>query len=128
MNVLTISALCICASLLSLCVKQIRPDIGQLITIGASVIILLFILPYAKDALFAASEFSSYSGTGGKYFEPILKITGISYVTQLGSELCLDANEKALSSRVEMAGKIAILTLTLPIAKEAFIRIIGIIN
>ena len=128
MNILTITALCVCASVFCLCVKEIKPDIGHLITIGSSVLILLFILPYAQDAISAVLEFSSYSGTGGKYFEPILKITGIAYVTQMGSELCLDANEKALSSRVEMAGKLAILTLTLPIAKEAFIRIIGIIN
>ena len=85
-------------------------------------------MPYATDVIEAVKAFSQYSEAGAEFIGPILKITGIAYITQIGSELCIDANEKALASRVEMAGKIAICILTVPIAHEAFVRIIGIIK
>lgn len=128
MNIVTITALAVCISVLAMCVKEIKPEIGQLISIAASVVLVAFIIPYASDCIEAVKEFSQYSKAGAEFIGPILKITGIAYITQIGSELCTDANEKALASRVEMAGKIAICILTVPIAREAFVRIIGIIK
>ncbi len=128
MNIIMISAAAVCISVFAMCIKEIKPEIGHLITIGASIVFLLIIIPSVSDAVKSISEFAAYSKAGGNYLTPIFKVTGIAYITQLGSELCLDANEKALASRVEMAGKIAICLLTIPIAKEAFIRIIGIID
>ena len=128
MNIVTIVSLAVCISVLAMCVKEIKPEVGQLISIAASVVLVAFILPYATDVIEAVKEFSQYSKAGAEFIGPILKITGIAYITQIGSELCIDANEKALASRVEMAGKIAICILTVPIAREAFVRIIGIIK
>lgn len=128
MNIVTVAALAVCISVLAMCVKEIKPEVGQLISIAASVVLVMYIIPYASDCLEAVKEFSQYSKATSEFIGPILKITGIAYITQIGSELCIDANEKALASRVEMAGKIAICILTIPIAREAFVRIIGIIK
>jgi len=68
------------------------------------------------------------SPSGSNYITPILKITGIAYISQIGCDLCSDAGETALAGRVEMAGKLAICTVSLPIAREAFMSIIEILN
>ena len=73
-------------------------------------------------------EFASYSKSGGRYIEPILKITGVAYISQIGAQLCEDSGEKTLAGRVETAGKIAICVIAIPIAREAFVKIIGILS
>ena len=127
MNITMIAAAAVCISVITVSVRKIQPETGQLLAAAASVLLLVLILPYASEAVQSVKDFSKLQG-GSRFLEPVLKITGISYITQLASQLCEDAGEKALASRVEMAGKIAICMITVPIAREAFIKITEIMK
>lgn len=128
MNIYSISAAAVCISVVILCVKNIKSETGHMISIASVVVITAFVIPYIIKIIMAMEHFAALSRNGEKYLEPILKITGIAYISQIGSELCADSGEKALALRVETAGKIAICTVALPIAKEAFVKIIGILS
>ena len=117
----------VCISVVALCVKNMNGEMGHIITLAAVVVITLAVIPYVKKTVVSIKEISDYSAMGEKYLEPVLKITGIAYITQIGAELCSDSGEKALASRVEMAGKIAIGAITIPIAREAFEKIMGML-
>ena len=125
---LGIAAGAVCISIIALSVKNMNREIGQMITITAVLAVLAAVIPYIVKVIASIKELSSYSSMGERYLEPILKITGIAYISQIGAELCSDSGEKALASRVEMAGKIAIGAITIPIAREAFEKIIGILT
>ncbi len=127
MNIITITVAAVCISILALSVKSIRNDIGQIVTLAAVVCIMAAIVPYIIKVVASIKELSNYSEMGERYLEPILKITGIAYVSRIGAELCSDSGEKALAARVETAGKIAIGVITIPIAREAFSKIMGIL-
>ena len=127
MNILSITLAAVCISVLALCVKSIRNDIGQIVSIAAVVFVMAAIVPYIIKVAASVKELGSYSEMGDKYLEPVLKITGIAYISRIGAELCSDCGENALSSRVEAAGKIAIGVITIPIAREAFSKIMGIL-
>ena len=128
MNIISITLAAVIISVLVTGIRKIQPETGQMVAIAASVFFLAVIIPYMTEAVNSIKEFAAYSVHGSRYIVPILKITGIAYLTQLGSELCTDANENALAGRVEMAGKIAICMITIPIAREAFVKITGIIK
>ncbi len=128
MNIIAITLGAVCISVVALSIKNMKSEMGHLITLMAVVIIMAALVPYIMKVVTSIKELSTYSAMGEKYLEPILKITGISYISQIGSELCEDSGEKAIASRVEMAGKIAIGVITIPIAKEAFEKIIGILT
>ncbi len=128
MNIMGIAALAVCTSVLALCVKQLRPEMAHLVTIGGVVVIFIFIIPYVQAAVDTVRSFATVSPSGNSYLSPVLKVTGIAYIAQLGHDLCIDAGETALAGRVEMAGKLAICTVSLPIAREAFLSITGILN
>jgi len=49
------------------------------------------------------------------YLDTVFKILGIAYLTSFCSEICKDAGESSIASKVEFAGKILILTLAIPI-------------
>jgi len=128
MNVTAIAIAAVVISVLLTQVRKIQPEMGQVLAAAASAVFLGIMIPYIREAVNSIKEFAAYSQAGSRYIIPILKITGIAYITQLGAELCRDANEEALAGRVEMAGKIAICVITIPIAREAFIKITGIIK
>ncbi len=45
-------------------------------------------------------------------------MVGIAYITQFGAEILRDGGENAIALKVEMAGKVFILGLTIPIVTE----------
>jgi stage III sporulation protein AD len=49
------------------------------------------------------------------YLETILKIIGIAYIAEFGAQITKDADQGALASKIELAGKIIILSLAIPI-------------
>ncbi len=128
MNIIEITSASICISVLALAIKNMKSEMGQLVTILATVVIMTAVLPYIMTVISAIREFASLSQIGEKFLTPILKITGIAYITQAGAELCEDSGEKALSMRVLSAGKIAVTVIALPLAKEAFVKIMGILS
>lgn len=128
MNILQIAAVSVCVSVLALAVKNMKSEMGQLISIAATVLVMMAVIPYITAITVTMREFARLSELGEKFLTPILKITGIAYISQIGSELCADSGEKALAARVEAAGKIAVTVIALPIAKEAFLKIMGILS
>src|SRR5699024_12128584 len=51
----------------------------------------------------------------GMYMETILKIIGIAYIAELGASLTKDAGLGSVATKIELAGKIFILLLAIPI-------------
>lgn len=49
------------------------------------------------------------------YVETILKIIGIAYIAEFGTQLAKDAGQGSIASKIELAGKILILVMALPI-------------
>ena len=50
-----------------------------------------------------------------EFFNIIIKIIAISYICEFASSICIDAGESSNALKVEFAGKIIIISLTLPI-------------
>jgi stage III sporulation protein AD len=51
---------------------------------------------------------------------PLIKILGIAIITELTSDICIDAGESSIASKVSLFAKTEILLLTLPLIKELF--------
>jgi stage III sporulation protein AD len=49
------------------------------------------------------------------YVETILKIIGIAYIAEFGAQITKDAGQGAIASKIELAGKIMILVMAIPI-------------
>lgn len=58
------------------------------------------------------------TGVNTNYTGTLLKSLGICFICQFSSDICKDAGQNALSSKVELAGKIMILILALPLIDE----------
>jgi len=49
------------------------------------------------------------------YVETILKIIGIAYIAEFAAQITKDAGQGSISSKIELAGKILILAMAIPI-------------
>ena len=92
-----------------------REDFALIITIVASVMILVFCVIKLEDIVVLLQNLINKAGINSDYLKILLKVAGISYIIELTSNICKDAGSSSLASKVEMAGKISIVALTIPI-------------
>ena len=52
------------------------------------------------------------------YFILLVKVIGVAMVTQLAVDTCRDAGQQAIATKVEIAGRVTILSLSLPLFQE----------
>ena len=49
------------------------------------------------------------------YIAIVFKVLGISYISEFGAQLCKDAGESSIASKIEFAGKVMIITVSAPV-------------
>lgn len=108
--------------------KEEREDIRILIGIAASASILLLIFPQIKSLFDIIEELSIKAKIDFLYIKIILKVIGITYLATFCSEICKDAGENSLSSKVEIAAKILILIQAVPIMMAVLNSIVKVIE
>lgn len=115
MEIFQIVGLALIAAVLSVLLKNQRPEIALQISIVAGVIIFLMMISKISAVVTVLESLAEKVNIDVVYLSTILKIIGIAYITTFGAEVCRDAGESAIASKVEFAGKILIMILAVPI-------------
>lgn len=117
MDIITVCAF----SLVSLCVvvlvRQLRQELVPLTVASIGIILLGYLLLSLSPVLSFISDTAKKSGLSG-YFSVLVKSLAIALSCQVCAEICRDCGESALASKVELAGKIGIILLSLPILQQ----------
>ena len=117
MDIITVCAF----SLISLCVvvlvKQLRQELVPLTVAVIGVVFLGYLIINLKPVLDFISNTAKESGMGG-YFTILIKALAVALSCQVCAEICRDCGENTLASKVELAGKIGIIILSLPILQQ----------
>ena len=118
MNIGTVVGVGIVGTILAITVKNTRPEMGIGVSVLTGCVIFSLVLPYMSQILEELRLLSEKSGLNFGHFVPVVKIIGIAYITQFSAEIIKDSGEGAISKKVELAGKVAILIMLLPILKN----------
>jgi len=103
------------ATVLIMVLRQQRPEMAVLVSLAAAAVILLFLADRIWQAITLLEDLARRAGVRDAYMLVLLKVMGIAYLAELGSQVCRDAGESAMASKVELAGKLAILILAIPV-------------
>ena len=115
MDVFKIVSLGIAAAVLAVFVKNWRREIALQISLIAAALMFFYVLPYLKTVFEVFRDISERVGMDVKYITIVLKVIGIAYVAQFGAELCRDAGETAIASKIEFGAKVMIVALSVPV-------------
>lgn len=115
MDIVKIVSFALVALLVVTLVKNDKKDIALLISLVAGIIIFMFMISRLTIIVNFLQSLSSKANIDIVYLDTVFKILGIAYLTSFCSEICKDAGEGNIASKVEFSGKILILTLAIPI-------------
>ena len=127
MEIFQIVGLALVATIFSVLLRNDKPELAIQIGIvtGASIFLLMIFKISAVVTLL--QEIAKKVNLDTVYLTTVLKIIGIAYITTFGAEVCRDAGESAIAAKVEFAGKIMIMVLTVPILMAVLDIMLGII-
>jgi len=125
-EILQIAGIGIIATIIIAVLKVQRPEISIQVSIITGIIIFLIIAGKLSAVLSLLDSYISRVNIDMSYLTVLLKVIGIAYITEFGAEVCNDAGESAMASKIELAGKVIIVVLAVPIITSMLDLIIKI--
>lgn len=116
MEIFTIVGIAILGVSLAVTVRSFRPELALLIGMTTGVVVLLSVIGELTGVVDTLRALAEQYGVDTSYLGVLLKIIGIAYIAQFGVQLCKDAGESAAAAKVELGGRILILSAALPAA------------
>jgi stage III sporulation protein AD len=117
MEIIQIAGIGIIAAVLSLIIKEQKPAFAFMISLFAGAVIFLFLVGKIAEVIEVLKDLAGHSGIDMIFLSTILKIIGIAYIAEFAAQMTRDAGEEAIAAKIELAGKILIMFMALPIIR-----------
>ncbi|WP_069998201.1 stage III sporulation protein AD [Cellulosilyticum sp. I15G10I2] len=88
---------------------------SMILRIVTVIIFMIFILEQLSSVFSVIRDLSLKAQMDSSYLNIILKIIGIAYLAEFGYQLCKDAGEEAIGSKIQFAGKVMIFVISSPV-------------
>lgn len=118
MDIAMIAGVAVVAAFLAALLRQQRPEYAMAIGLVAGIGVLALVLVKAVPAFSALRDLLENSALPGEYGLILFKALGVCLLTQLAADACKDAGENALAAKAELAGKVSLLVLALPLFQK----------
>ncbi len=127
MEIWQIVGLALIVTVISVVLKQIRPEIALQLTILAGASIFILVMSKIKVIVELLQNLADQANISSYYLLIVLKIVGVAYLAEFGAQICRDAGEGALASKIELAAKVGVIVLAIPIIvaiTESLVRLV----
>ncbi len=120
-------AIALVFSVVIIYLRSINSELSLLASIGAGIIIIFYVLNYLSDTFVFISQLVDKSGIDKEFYIIIFKITAIGYLIEFGASTMQDFGLTSLANKLIFAGKVVILSISLPIIYAVYNLIVGLV-
>lgn len=118
MNIVSVCGVAIVAAVSAIALKKNAPETSVVIAISAGVIIFISVLSGITPLVNEVYKLINNSGVSIEYGEILLKTVGICLACQFTSDSCRDAGQSSLATRVELAAKVTVVIISIPLFEK----------
>lgn len=120
---LGIAVCAVCAAVFGSVMKSRSREFSLLLSIGAAVLVAGAALKAAEPLMEQVLGLAEDGGLPGLCLTAMLKAAGLTVLGQLASRFCKDGGEAGLAYAVELAARVAVLAVAMPVLVELFARL-----
>ena len=103
---------------ISVILKKYVKEYSLLVNILMGLIVIIYLISETVPIFNYIKELINLTRIPDKHISILFKSLGLCFVTQFASDSCKDSGEISLASKIETIGKVAMLTISLPLFKE----------
>lgn len=115
MSVIALCGAALIATLAAAVIRELRPSLAPFCAAAAGLVFFGYVLKSLFPVIEFIKKLDSLAAGG---ITVMIKALGIALFSQITAEICKECGETVFASRVELAAKINILLLALPLIKE----------
>lgn len=115
MEIFKVVGFAIVSVCLIIVLKEQKKEMALILTIFACLAIMLYAISKMIPIVDMLNDLVSKSGVNKDFLSIILKVTGIAYIVEFGKSVCNDAGQTAIASKLEIAGKVIIVSISIPL-------------
>lgn len=120
MELIKVIILGVVICVLSVLLKQIKPEFSIIAIIVGSIILIIYIVNSIIDVFSFFSGIVNKTGIDGNLFVLLVKIIGLGYLIEFAVGICNDSGHSSIGDKVVLAGKIMIFIISMPIITNLF--------
>lgn len=119
MDIIKIIGIGFVSLIITILLKEYKKEFAIFpVLIGGSIIIFLSI-DTLKSIVDFINELSNYSNYNKNFIGLLLKITGISILTEYAVSICKDTGESSIANKIDFGGKVIVISLSIPVISTA---------
>ena len=128
MNLIAVAMISVIIVLMAIKIKDMDAGYGVLLSIAGGVMVMYFVISRFRQLADYLDRLTSYVTVNITYIDVILKMIGLAYVCQFSRDICKDAGYNAIASQVEMAGKLSLILLSMPVLMSVIDLVVKIVE
>ncbi|MBR3630803.1 MAG: stage III sporulation AC/AD family protein [Oscillospiraceae bacterium] len=115
MSMYTAAGAAVIGCLLCLVLREYHRPQAVLLSVGVCLLLLLGMSGDLQHIIVTASGLYAESRLDPGCFTVLCKAIGITWLTQIGNDICKDCGEQAIATAVTLCGRILLTALSLPL-------------
>lgn len=127
MEVIKIVGVSIFSVIMIIILKKYRPEMALVLSIITGIGIMLYAISKMSSVINVLNDLVSKSGVNTDFLLIIIKVIGIAYIVEFGKNVCIDAGQSSIATKLEMAGKVVIVVLTIPLVSSLVNVLVGLV-
>lgn len=127
MDIVKILGIGLISVILITIIKQYKPEYTVYVSLVAGMLIILLVVDKLTGIVNLLKALSEKASINREFLEILLKITGISILTEFAVSVCKDLGESAIANKVDLGGKIIIVSISIPIISNLLENVIEIL-
>ena len=127
MDVIKIIGVGLISLIIIIIIRQYKPEFTLYVSLLAGALILLFIMDKIGGIINLLTSLSNKTAINNEFLTLLIKITGIAFLTEFAVSICKDTGESAIANKVDMGGKVIIVSMSIPIISSLLETIVEIL-
>ena len=127
MDIIKIIGIGLISLIIIIIIRQYKPEFTLYVSLLAGAFILLFLMDKMGGIIDLLTTLSNKTVINNEFLVLLIKITGIAFLTYFAVSICKDAGESAIANKIDMGGKVIIVSMSIPIISSLLETVIEIL-
>ena len=101
--------------MIAIIIRQYKPEFSIYVSLIAGSLILAMVFTKIAGIIDMLNNLASKVSIHKEFITILIKITGIAILTEFAVSICKDSNETAIASKIDMGGKVIMVSMSIPI-------------
>lgn len=110
--------------IITIMLKEYKKDFAIYVSLIGGMLIIFLMIDYLESIVVFISGLSG----NNEFILLLLKITGISILTEFATSICRDSGESSIASKVDLGGKIIVISMSIPVISATLNGLLGLLE